>query len=257
MAQQRTGGWAWWTVEHGGAPRWLFALLVIVLAGIGALWVATSAQRSVATASSGVPSAIESNAPTPTPTPMPTPSPTPEPFIISVVGDSYTTGSATNTGPTWPQLTGVPNMNLLAVPGIGYVQENPDAPGATFVTQAEQVSPETDLVVFFGSRTDPADYDPVFAAAQAAYAAALARAPEATVLVIGPVWQPDEATDEDIVIRDAVRDAATAVGARWIDPFAEGWLPVDAGFIGDDGENPNDAGQQRLAELIAPLLVPA
>jgi hypothetical protein len=256
MARQRRSGWAWWTVEHGGAPRWLFALLVLVLVWVGVLWLAISAQRSASTASSGAPAAaVESTAPAATPTPTPTP--TPEPYVISVIGDAYTSGSAANAGPAWPQLTNVPNVNVLAVPDVGYAAENPDAPGTTFVTQAEQVSPDTDLVVFFGSRNDPVEYDAVYEAASAAYATALARAPEASLLVIGPLWGEDGPTDEELTTLGAVRDAATAVGARWVDPVAESWFPPESGLIADDGVNPNDTGQLRLAERIAPLLAPA
>lgn len=230
----------------------MLALLVIVLAGVAVLWVVTSAQRSVSTASTGVPTPAETTAPAPTPTPTPAP----DPFVISVIGDSYTSGSLANTGPAWPQLTNVPNVNVLAVPDVGYVTENSDAPGTTFVTQAEQVTSDTDLVVFFGSSNDPAEYDAVFEAASAAYAAALARAPEASLLVIGPLWGEDEPTEQESSMLGAVRDAATAVGARWVDPVAEAWFPSDSAFIADDGVNPNDAGQQRLAERIAPLLAP-
>ena len=88
-------------------------------------------------------------------------------------------------------------------------------------------------------------------AAAATYRTIRHRAPSARLVVIGPEWPNAQRPADLLAIRDAVRNAATAAGAEWIDPLAEGWFDRRPDLIGADGWHPTDAGHAYLTELIA------
>jgi phospholipase/lecithinase/hemolysin len=69
-------------------------------------------------------------------------------------------------------------------------------------------------------------------------------------VVIGPLWSDGDAPAPVLAVRDAVRTAALAAGAQWIDPVADGWFDRPAGLIGADRVHPTDAGHRLMAERV-------
>jgi lysophospholipase L1-like esterase len=186
----------------------------------------------------------------------------PKELWVAVVGDSYTGGSDMGGvgGRGWPALAGaqlrdqglVVTMQVNSEGGAGYAERGVN--GGVFVDQLSALRPYTNVVVFLGSRNDDEEApDVVAAAARDAYAKAKSLAPQAKLLAIGPFWPDMPVTPEALTQRDAVRDAAVAAGAVFVDPMTLHWLD-QPGLIGADGVHPNDAGHQYLADQITPLL---
>lgn len=188
-------------------------------------------------------------------TPTPRASSEPLPFV-SIVGDSYVAGSEMNSGAEWPDLLGLPiSLDVHGYSGVGYITTNPTASGDdTFATGAASVSPNAEVILFFGSRND-GEVDPT-AAATAAWQTARDIAPEATLVVVGPAWVDANVPAGVLAYRDLLGAAAQAAGAQWIDPIAEGWFFDDASLIGVDGVHPTDAGHAYMAEKFKAILTP-
>ncbi|MEV7635886.1 SGNH/GDSL hydrolase family protein [Pseudarthrobacter enclensis] len=186
------------------------------------------------------------------------------PVRVVVVGDSLSTGHGTSPQQAWPALLGTdPAGAGLAVlnaarNGSGYVRPGDD--DGTFGTQVEDyVTPDTGIVVFFGSENDlgyPAD--DIGGAALAAMHRAGELAPAARIIVVGPpsyLPTPDPALAE---INGRLREAAAEAGGEYVDPIAEGWISGDvADLIGPDQDHPTVAGQHYLLEHIGSHLGPA
>lgn len=184
-----------------------------------------------------------------------------EPRRVLVVGDSYTAGSdmGGNGASGWPALVradlaakGRPvEVTLAAAGGSGYITVGPN--GGSFVQLAEGAGGPADLVVVFGSRNDPGDAAAVGAAAAQTYERVKAQSPDAALLVIGPPWVDGDPPADMLANRDAIRGAATAAGATFIDPLADGWFDGRySALIGSDGIHPTDEGHRHLADLIGP-----
>lgn len=190
---------------------------------------------------------------------------------IAVIGDFYTTDPGSDPGPedgggngsrAWPALAwdllaqrGVDvDGDVAAEGGAGY--GHPGNRGRVFVDlTAQVVRRNDDLVVFFGSRNDQ-PVDPQKFPDMAADTFQLARftAPKAKFLVIGPPWPTASPPPQVLRIRDSLRAEATASGAVFVDPIAEGWFVDRPELIGADGLHPTDAGHEYMAERIAPLI---
>lgn len=192
-------------------------------------------------------------APVPTYGSAPSPTPTPERASIVIVGDDFTTGTAMNSGPTWPNLLGLDaDVSALGVAESGYLV---GAAGDTFAARAASVPATTDVVVFLGGGDDPVGADLQTAAGEA-FAAARTAAPEARLVVVGPPWtgDPDSVSANMTARRDAIAAAASAAGAVFIDPIADGWFIDREELIGSDGIHPTDAGQTVIADRLRPVL---
>ncbi|MDQ0092787.1 SGNH/GDSL hydrolase family protein [Paeniglutamicibacter psychrophenolicus] len=199
-----------------------------------------------------------------------TPSPTrtsalPSPVRnVVVIGDSLSTGFGTSPANAWPNLIAASHrddtvpLEILntAQNGSGYL--NVGLTGTTFAWQVEQaVTPQADLVLFFGSvndlRHDPADLAPVIAEI---YASARRRAPHATFLVVGPPAYSAHPEARRLALRDVLERAAHSAGARFVDPIAEGWLVEDLDrFVGPDGLHLSVEGNQHLRDKMEPLML--
>lgn len=181
---------------------------------------------------------------------------------IVIIGDSYTGGSdiGGNGNQNWTaKVQGQLDENAYSIPyhvyaegGSGYVQRG--SAGSTFSDLADSLTPDTGIVVVFGSRNDegsePAQVDE---AARALYAKITAVAPQAKLLVIGPPWVNENAPTNLLAIRDVLQTAATETGATFVDPLAEGWFfGADSQLIGTDGVQPTDDGHTYMAEKILP-----
>ncbi len=182
---------------------------------------------------------------------------------IVVVGDSYTmgpndSGDDPNVWPAmvWQKLRGQGYDIDPAVSGeggAGYV--HPGYKDSVFADKAKVIRRSTDLVVFFGSANDiDAPVDEVPGAVHSTLEQAKRAAPAAKLLVIGPAWPYPGPPPEVWQVRDVVRDAATALGATFVDPLEQRWLWDDSSLIGPDRIHPNGSGQKYLAEKIRPLV---
>jgi len=187
----------------------------------------------------------------------PPPTPPPLPRVV-VFGDSFTDGRSTGER-GWVRLVAreldVETVNN-GVGGCGYVDlgDGVTLPYMTTVAPVEQ----PDLIVVFGSINDrPWSPLAVYLAAVVTYGAIRAWAPDAPLLVIGPQYPNGDVTAVMWALRDAVRSAADAVGATFVDPLAEQWFAGRPDLIGSDGLHPNTRGHAYLADLIAPRIAAA
>ncbi|MGY1671010.1 SGNH/GDSL hydrolase family protein [Geodermatophilus sp. SYSU D00710] len=178
---------------------------------------------------------------------------------ILVIGDSDTRGTEEGgqDDAGWPSLLerGTPNteIQVLATEDAGYVTTTGDPTLADLVRDADLT--DVDMVIISGSRYDAAGIaDRVSAAAQQVVDSLRSRAPEATLLIIGPAWP---GTDPPAGIRnnrDVVRAAAEAADVTFVDPLTEGWLTDAPDLVGADGVHLTDEGHAYLADRVQPLL---
>jgi len=188
---------------------------------------------------------------------------------VSIIGDSYTSGSAVggNGAANWTAVArdlldadGYPvDLAVLGLSGSGYVRVG--GTGLTFTDGVRKVvTDRTQLVVIFGSLNDGA-MSPGAVAASAAQALRdvdLA-APSVRIVIIGPQWIDEDPPANLLAVRDAL---ASTVGGHarltFVDPLAEGWFGgASCALIGSDGLHPTDEGHRHLAELIAPRIAAA
>ncbi|MFJ4262329.1 SGNH/GDSL hydrolase family protein [Paenarthrobacter nicotinovorans] len=230
---------------------------VLTFVGLGALALATVAAVAVAliTAQQQVSPAVAGPRPTFTERPVVP--------LISVLGDSYTGGSAVG-GIGEKNWSGVVKQSLLdsgkdvdmrvdGKGGSGYVHVG--GQDTTFVAEVPKVvTPESDVVIFFGSRNDLTATGPeVEAAAASAYAEVKRIAPKAKLIVVGVPWVNEDVPRGAVRTNEAVAAAAKAAGGTFIDPQAERWFfGADAALIGYDKVHPVDEGHIYMAKRITP-----
>ncbi|MFD1720177.1 hypothetical protein [Amnibacterium endophyticum] len=174
---------------------------------------------------------------------------------IAVIGDESARSGASGVAAAqrWPRLLSGAfgaDLEVTASAGAGYASEGDS--GGTFVDAATTVPVDAGLVLFVGGAADGADTSLALArAATEAYSAATQRAPDATVIAVGPLFRPaGTAVDEFDQVRTTLRSAARIAGVRWVDPVAAGWLP------GVDGTGDLSEGDQRvIAERLQGLVV--
>jgi lysophospholipase L1-like esterase len=186
----------------------------------------------------------------------PTAVPAPEPRRVVLIGD-YTSGSEVGgEGPrNWTALVGLglqTNQPTRVIrdnsEGSGYVANG--AFGQTYLDAAKVlVSSDVSVVMMFGSRFDMyADPRAVRQAAADTYAAIRTAAPDAVLLVVGPVWPGVPPPGAILTTRDMVRAAAAEAGAVFVDPIEQGWFTEDPrALMGPDNVHPTDAGHERIA----------
>lgn len=184
---------------------------------------------------------------------------------IAVVGDSYTAGSAMggHAEHGWPALVearlrseGIQNDVISGAAGAaGYVSRGHDQKGV-FSDQVDRVVGVNDrLVVLFGSRND--ELVPAAQLVEAVHktlSTVQAKAPNAKILVIGPVWVNADPSPGILRNRDILQGAASGIGATFIDPIADRWFVDHPELIGSDGQQPTNEGHVYLADKIAPLV---
>jgi hypothetical protein len=119
------------------------------------------------------------------------------------------------------------------------------------------VTSDTRMVVISGSRADVvAEPNQVAAAAREAYHSVSELAPRAQLMVMGPTWGSNKPSDQILQTRDAVRGAAEAAHARFVDPIQDDWFTNgELGLIASDGVHPTDLGNQRIAQYMYPEFV--
>jgi hypothetical protein len=179
--------------------------------------------------------------------------------VLAVYGDGYSAGSTFGgLGPAgWPSLVAQQigaELRLNAVPKAGYASRGTS--GQTFqdIARSSPV-PHATITVVFGSRNDLGmGASTVRESARATYDAIRASAPSTTLVVVGPAWSEAAVVAELFTLRDAVRDAAEAAGAVFVDPLEDRWFDQPTGLIASDGVSPTDEGHSFLASRIAVAL---
>lgn len=210
------------------------------------------------TGSSAMPSAATGTASTSTAAPPSTGVPHERP-LVSVIGDSYTLGSSM--GGTrdhgWAAIVFEDLSADVAVEardGSGYVSGVEH--GVAFGQLVESISPESDVVIVFGSGNDMScTPDEVEAAALSLLGEVRMIAPLAKVVMVGTPWPTADFPDNVRAIRDRLYRVAGDVGVTFVDPLAERWFWDEPGLIGTDGVHPTDAGHAYMAAQLRPVIL--
>jgi len=77
---------------------------------------------------------------------------------------------------------------------------------------------------------------------------------ETQILVVGASYTPGTPDPTIDWINEAIGAAAHQLGLPFVDPAEENWTDPDDPAIWADPNHPNDAGYQRIADRLAPLL---
>jgi acyl-CoA thioesterase-1 len=182
---------------------------------------------------------------------------------VVVIGDSLSTGLGTSPEQAWPELLQSAQLSdqrpvqvtNAAENGSGYLVSGDD--GDTFSMEVQgAVTPDTDVVVFFGSDNDAgAGPEELRDAAVLTFAAASSLAPDAVLVAVGPLSGSEE-TDPGLAgVRDVGASAAQYMGVNFIDPIAEQWFSGRADdLLGPDGEHPSAEGQEFLQDKMQQIL---
>lgn len=166
---------------------------------------------------------------------------------LVVMGDSMTAGSKNTV--IWPKIFADTNnmqLELLASGGAAYTQ--PRKPLMDQAKKAVSLRPSV-IVVAGGANDRKTSGAETLAAATDVLAYLKQAAPEATVLVVGPLANGSSDDPGFGVASDAVRSAAAATGLPFLDAFGEAWLP-DHSVIQTDNVHATDEGQQMIAEKL-------
>lgn len=199
------------------------------------------------------------------PTPAPLASPTlkvcrvgtylPPGSVVSVIGDSYTTGGGRE---RWPDAIARRTGWDVQVDGAdgssyqigGYTGH--DFSGPKFPDQVVRLAPQhPDLVIIMGSRNDMNHIEPPYPTIVQDTLRAIRRAvPLTPVLVVGSFWPNSTPPDSLFRIHAILKAAAARIScSSFLDPIAEGWFAHPEGLIGPDGEHPTVAGLRHVADL--------
>ncbi|MGC4961684.1 SGNH/GDSL hydrolase family protein [Gordonia sp. DT218] len=187
------------------------------------------------------------------------------PLRISIIGDSYTTGSAMGgygdrnwtkilRSELWATHGIALQTQTLAAGGSGYVKRGID--GTRFADDGALVHPRSQVVIVFGSRNDIAAAGAVGNAADDVYSAIRARVPDAKLLVVGAPWVDGAVPEPISTINSELATEAEVAGAEFADPAAANWLAGGATqAVGADGIHPTDYGHRLIAAHMEHLLL--
>jgi lysophospholipase L1-like esterase len=176
-----------------------------------------------------------------------------------VIGDSYAAGLGADSPSTsfaWEtgSLLGW-TTTVDGVSGTGYV--NPGASGQTYAERLALLSDEAvdvDVIVVEGGLNDrPYGAEEVTAAATSFLQTLRARAPEATIVVVGAPDPVPSLAAASVTVNAEIAAAAALTGVTFIDPVAEGWITeANAGrYVSVDQLHPDQAGHDHIADLLA------
>jgi lysophospholipase L1-like esterase len=206
------------------------------------------------------PMAIGRGAVPPGTQPLPVPTAAPKVTTVAVLGDSYTGGSAMDSGQRaeWPALLAGRHPTWRVVPfavgGSGFVAGQQG--GEHFALRLDRiVAAQPQVVIVEGGHNDIGlPQAQVQTAAQQVLTLLRAGLPQATIVVLGVLWPgplPQQMLDLDAAL---ARDAQ-AVGGTYVD--ARGWFTAQPSMIGSDGIHPTDAGHAMLADRIGAAVTAA
>jgi lysophospholipase L1-like esterase len=189
-----------------------------------------------------------------------------EPSVIVAIGDSYTGGSNAGGSRGTPSNWVVAAANKLRKEGREIIEVERGLGGSGYVNRGpigqvfgemipDNLHPETDVAVFFGSINDQAQpLDKIRTAADRAFTHAKKAAPNAKFVVVAPAWMTAEVPEDIVAIRDALKELAAKHKFAFVDPIEERWFQDRPDLIGQDSVHPTDAGHLFMAEKITPHL---
>lgn len=199
-------------------PETIGIVVLVVLAVVCVLMIGAVVQKTRSSSAIAAREAADY-----TPPPLST-SATP---VVAVIGDDTTTRAASGVSASkrWTALTAIAqrvSVRTFAASGSGYVTATK---GRTFVQQAAKVPVKSQVVVFFGGGHDAGKVVlSVARAATKAFAAARKRAPNATIVVIGPAIDGSGTGAQRSALRDVLHSSAQIANAIWVDPIDARWL---------------------------------
>lgn len=184
------------------------------------------------------------------------------PVAITVVGDDLSAPAQSGTPvPQWPALLQHDlgqRVVSLTTAGSGYTTRPLTSLfGGTFRARAKQVATTSKVVLIVGGANDQGSTRvQLLRAASDAISSAQARAPKATVVIVGPPSPQAVAPSTLLAVRDTLSTAASRGGARFVDPIAQGWLNPGTGYLAPDDRTLTAKGQQALAARIESVVRP-
>jgi lysophospholipase L1-like esterase len=192
-----------------------------------------------------------------TPTVLPTSTPSPPPLRLVVLGDSIASGTSAGGQGTsgWPAIV-AQRLGLLllmsAQPGTGYTKDF--GAGSAYPARVDQVvALRPNILIVEGSRNDT-DAAATKRAAAAVLGKLRSALPQATILVIGPLYL-DKTNRGTTPINEAVKAVAASLGLTYVDTINAGWFTGPARrLVASDGIHPTDQGHLYLANLIVPFV---
>ena len=203
----------------------VFASVAAVLVGLG-VWYDQHRKDAIAAADQGT-GYVEPDAT--------------RPLRLAVITDSRS---------TWPTLLSNERgwyLNAEATPGTGYV-----AGGAMSFTDkvagATRTTPE--LIIVAGGSEDVVEPAAVSGDATRLYADLLRVAPQAKIVIVGPIGTTPNPSPALVEVNNAVRSASEAAGL----PFVDALTSLSAPGLADAAGNPTAAGDQLLAEQFGAAL---
>jgi lysophospholipase L1-like esterase len=213
--------------------------------------------------------------PPPVDTPKPvtlTNAPRPGVNYAAIIGDSFVVGLGNaGTGRAgWPSILFERMKNqrifmaarLRGGPKSGWVDRVSSIEGASFEAFLGDVAGSNDklLVLFGGACADGGvPPDKLADAVQSTLDTAVRKAPQASIVVVGPVWTrwiEGGPPPDVLLVRDVLESHAAAARAIFVDPVADQWFAGRPDLIGRDGVSPNDDGYSFLADRLQPVLEP-
>lgn len=176
---------------------------------------------------------------------------------LVVIGDSFSAGyGGYGVGANgWPAIVSERydlNLHLNAVVGTGYVKTTNGEANSFANRWRSGLTASTDIVIVAGSSNDKRETpQSVYSKVRAVDNAIASVAPNATVVIIGPMYGK---YDPDWVqpIEDAVRSAAAAEGKRFVD--GSHWMSYHPNLVVDD--HPTNGGHAVIADIIGDALAP-
>lgn len=231
--------------------------LIWQLVGVGTLAVVTAVLVSVALqpaqapASAQTPRSVSS-------APQETAEPPAETARVAMLGDSYSP----------PMGQAIPDYHFASIlaprlswevlsfglGGTGYTNPGQANEGDdVYLARVPAIIAASPTMVIVQGSVNDGDYETTRDAALEVFAALQAGLPGVPIIAIGPSLTPSLG-DSVTVARDAVRDAASESGVRFIDPIEDEWLVGNPDWFVDDGVHPSGTGQTELARRLQEAL---
>jgi lysophospholipase L1-like esterase len=192
--------------------------------------------------------------------------PTEAPVHTAFLGDSYTFGvGATEPTDGYAYLVSRAEdwtSRVVGLPGSGYVRvairdDKDIAAGLSAVIAAQ---PQVVIVASGHNDAMPdVHYKETEAAALKDLGELRTALPNATIVVVGPIWLNGYPDKKALYVRDAIHMAQQRItGTLWIDPIAQHWFTGslakrtgdDATMINYAAGHPNNLGYEHIAKLL-------
>ncbi|WP_255506662.1 SGNH/GDSL hydrolase family protein [Mycolicibacterium sp. 018/SC-01/001] len=182
------------------------------------------------------------------------PIPADGPLRISVIGDSYSAGSDNDV--TWPSLIAAASplsISNVAVAGSSYAGRAGQS--GRFADQVDKaLASKPDMIVVFGGIGDvtlPAQQ--ITQSAVDLFTELSRRAPDAALVVFGPIWHQHPVPDVFMTLDSDIAEAANITHTRYVPLIGQTWLTADG--LMRRNVAPTDEGQSVLAQRLGTVLL--